>query len=385
MSKASGPPPERRIVAEFQSAGGSPPGRDMTPAVGTRGEPAPWRRAAPGAAVALARRAWEDARWSYLYKRDTRYRRWDGAPAGPIAEASRRMRAGDELPGPVHGPVINAPVWTWEVPVYFWVGGIASGASFVAFAADVAGDHRGARVVRRVALGAVVPAAPLLILDLGRPERFLHMMRIFKPRSPMSMGAWCLAAFSNAAGAAVVADLAGRDREARALGAAAAGLGTYLGSYTGALLASTAVPVWGRSRACLGPIFVCTALATGAAASRLALAASGAGASDPTRVALGTVETAAMASELVIASLNERRLGRLGETLHHGHPGALFRFAKAAVAGGLAIRLARRRRLDHVPSALFLAAGLAFRLGWLGAGPASARDHEAVALMARRS
>ena len=176
----------------------------------------------------------------------------------------------------IHGPFIHAPVWSWEVAAYFWFGGMASGSAFVALACDVAGDHRSAAIARKVALGAVAPAPVLLIADLGRPERFLNMMRIFKPRSPMNTGAWCLVAFSGSecAGGGV-ADLAGRPQAARALGALTSLLGSYLGSYTGVLLACTAVPVWARSRTILGPAFVATATATGAAATRLVLVASG--------------------------------------------------------------------------------------------------------------
>jgi hypothetical protein len=353
--------------------------RDMTPALGTRGEPGAWRRAVEGARVALHRRGFADARWSYLYG-DTNYTR----EAGEVAAASRRMRGGSEPPVPVTGPVLNAPVWTWEVPLYFWFGGIATGASFAAVGADAAGDRAAAATARRVALGAVVPCAPLLIKDLGRPERFLNMLRIFKPRSPMSMGAWCLAAFSNAAAGAVAADLAGRRREAAGLGAATAALGTYLGSYTGVLLASTAVPVWSRSRTLLPPIFVCTATATGAAATRLALAATGAPAGSPSRTALARVETAAMAAELVLSTANERRLGALAKPLEEGRAGRLFQGAKAAVAAGLALRASRRQGLaDNAASALFLGAGLAFRYAWVAAGRTSAADDEAVARAAR--
>src|ERR1700721_320374 len=103
----------------------------------------------------------------------------------------------------IHGPIIHAPLWGWEVATYFWFGGMASGSAFVALACDAAGDHRSAAIARKVALGAVTPAPVLLIADLGRPERFLNMMRIFKPRSPMNMGAWCLVAFSGTAGLAV--------------------------------------------------------------------------------------------------------------------------------------------------------------------------------------
>ena len=204
--------------------------------------------------VALARPGFGDAQWSYLYKsRDTSYAAAEPEP-GQIAAANRRMR---EAPVPeVHGPFIKPPVWTWEVPLYFWVGGVASGASFAALGCDAAGDHRSAIIARRVALGAVMPAPLLLIADLGRPARFLNMMRIFKPRSPMNMGAWCLVVFSGTATGAVGADLLDRRRTASALGASTALLGGYLGSYTGVLLASTAVPVWAASRLLLGPIFV---------------------------------------------------------------------------------------------------------------------------------
>jgi hypothetical protein len=212
------------------------------------------------------------------------------------------------------------------------------------------------------------------------------MLRIFKPRSPMSMGAWCLTAFTSAAAAAVGADLAGRRREAHALGAVTAFFGTYLGSYTGALLASTAVPVWARSRLFLGPIFISTAAATGAATNRLVLAARGMPVGHPTRNALGIVETGAMAAELVMSSANERRLGRLADSLEEGRPGNLFKAAKWGVRIGLALRLARRRGgswTQHLASALYLLSGLAFRFAWVGAGRTSARDDEAVARAAR--
>jgi formate-dependent nitrite reductase membrane component NrfD len=231
-----------------------------------------------------------------------------------------------------------------------------------------------------------MPSPPLLIMDLGRPERFYNMLRIFKPRSPMSLGAWALSAFGGLASAAVGADLLGRKREAKLLGGANAVVGGYLGSYTGVLLASTAVPVWGRSRLFLGPIFVSTAAATGAAATRLALVATGLPVGHPTRRALGTVETAAMSAELILSVINERRLGPLATGLEVGGPGKLFKAAKWAVRGGLTLRFARKRGgpgVHHLASLLYLAAGLLFRYAWVGAGRISARDDEAVARMHR--
>jgi formate-dependent nitrite reductase membrane component NrfD len=372
-------PPEEAVLEEQR---GRIDGRDVTPAVGTRGEPGPYRRAVEGAKVALARPRWGDARWSYLFGPDTGYR----SASADVAAAARAARGPDDPDIHVQGPMMKPAVWTWEVPLYFWLGGIAAGSSLIALACDVADDHASAKVARKVALGAVMPGAPLLILDLGRPERFFNMLRIFKPRSPMSMGAWCLMGFSTVSGAAVAADLTGREKPARALGALTALFGTYLGSYTGALLAATAVPVWGRSRLFLGPIFVCTATATGAAANRLVLVAAGTPAGHPTRNALGVIETVAMSGELVLSTINERRLGRLARSLEAGRPGTLFQAAKWMVRAGLALHVGRRRGgpwVHHLASVLYLLAGLCFRFAWVGAGRTSAHDDEAVARMAR--
>jgi formate-dependent nitrite reductase membrane component NrfD len=358
--------------------------RDIRPALGTPGQPAAWTPAEPGAPVALSRPGFGDAQWSFLYKaRDTSYAAREPAP-GQVAAANRRMRA-----APVsdpRGPFLHPPVWTWEVPLYFWFGGMASGSAFVAVACDVAGDHRSAAIARKVALGAVAPAPLLLIADLGRPERFLNMLRIFKPRSPMNMGAWCLVTFSGSAAAAVGADLIGRPKAADALGVATAVLGSYLGSYTGVLLACTAVPVWARSRTVLGPAFVATATATGAAATRLTLVACGLPHHHSTRRALGAIETAAMLGELSISQLGERRLGEAGESLRGGRPGVLFRLAKSLVVLGLSLRVVARRtgpREHDVASVVYLAAGLAFRYAWVYAGRASGADDAALAAMAR--
>lgn len=353
---------------------------EFRPAVGVPGEPAFGERR--GEKVDLHIGVFKDGRWSYLYGEDTQY-----GSAVPdieaVREAARRARTG-EL-GHVEGPVMRPPVWTWEVPLYFWFGGIAAGSSFVALACDLAGDERSAQVARKVALAALGPSPVLLILDLGRPERFYNMLRIFKPRSPMSMGAWALTVFGNLGAAAVGADLLGRRKLARSLGAANAVVGGYLGSYTGVLLASTAVPVWARSRLFLGPIFVSTATATGAAACRLVLSATGVKPHHPTRVALANVETGAMTAELLLSVINERRIGPLARALEEGRAGTLFKAAKWTVRAGLVAQVARRRTpaFQHAASSLYLLAGLLFRYAWVKAGPPSARDDRTVAEMAR--
>ena len=354
-----------------------PGGRDITPALGTRGRPGRWRRAREGAAVNLAKDRFRDMRWSFTYQ-GSEYQADRREPAhasdGALPDAER-----------IVGPMMNKPVWTWEVPLYFWFGGIASGSSFVALACDLAGDHRSAATARKVALAALLPSPPLLVKDLGRPARFANMLRLFKPRSPMNMGAWCLTAFGAVGSAAVAADLLKQRRVARALGGVNALLGGYLGSYTGVLLAVTAVPLWARSRMFLGPIFVLTATATGAAATRLTLVATGLPSGHRTRTALGTVETGAIIAELALSTINERRLGELGEPLERGRAGVLFRGAKAGVATGVALRALRRHgvAVHHVASALYLLSGLAFRYAWVEAGKISAADDHAVARMSR--
>ena len=328
-------------------------------ATGKAGEPALWIHAVEGAEPDISRRP-------FLYG-DTDYAAAQARGQGERPDAADR----------VNGPVIQPPVWTWEIPLYFWLGGIAAGSSFIAFACDLAGDERSARVARQVAVGAVAPCPPLLISDLGRPERFHHMLRIFKPRSPMTMGAWALTAFGALGSAAVAADLAGRPRAARALGAANAVIGGYVGSYTGVLLSTTAVPLWSRSRLFLGPIFVSTAVATGAATVRFAV---GPGARPETKDALARIETGAIAAELLLSTVNERRLGEIGRPLGESR---LFRGAKWAVCAGLALRAAKGEGARQAAGALFLAGGLAFRYAWVAAGKQAATDDETVAKAAR--
>jgi formate-dependent nitrite reductase membrane component NrfD len=357
--------------------------RDTTPALGKPGGPAFGEKTDGGEKVALHIGQYKDGRWSYLYDKDTEY----GSQAPDlevIRDAARKARSGP-LPDTIQGPIMHEPVWTWEVPLYFWFGGMASGAAFVALAADLAGDEHAAAIARRVALAALVPSPALLIMDLGRPLRFYNMLRIVKVRSPMSMGAWALTAFGNLAAASVGADLLGRRRAARRLGAANAVVGGYLGSYTGVLLASTAVPLWARSRLFLGPIFISTATATGAAACRLVLVAGGRKPGDPTREALGHVEAAAMGTELLLSTINERRLGPLAHGLDEGRPGKLYKAAKWSTRLGLALRFGTRRGspAHHVASALYMVAALLFRFAWVGAGKHNASEDRVVAEMAR--
>ena len=98
-------------------------------------------------------------------------------------------------PGYYGQPVVRPPVWTWEIPVYFFVGGLGGMSAVIALGAVLFHHLDVARTAMWVAAIASVLSPVLLILDLGRPHLFINMLRVFKPQSAMSMGAWILAGF----------------------------------------------------------------------------------------------------------------------------------------------------------------------------------------------
>src|SRR5947209_377809 len=177
-------------------------------------------------------------------------------------------------------PVLKRPFWGWEIIWYFFFGGLAAGTYIVASIASLFGSQDD-RVVARtgyyLSLLALLPCPPLLVKDLGHPERFLNMLRIIKVRSPMSMGSWALFIFSLFSGVAAVIQAArdgilGKWWGARLLAAlpqklfALPGMGfaAFLGGYTGVLLSATSIPLWSRSKL-MGAIFISSALSTSTA------------------------------------------------------------------------------------------------------------------------
>ena len=328
VSRRKGPPPED--VTRRAEARNTAEGRDITPAVGVRGSAGVWERA--GEKVALAKASWGDSRWSYLYERTPSTRERSTTPRWPRRRA--RRAAATRCPSRSRARCRRRRLDVGG-PGLLLRRRSRAGSALVAVACDSVGDHEAAALARKVALGAVIPAPALLIADLGRPARFLNMLRIFKPRSPMSMGSWCLVAFSTTASGAVAADLLGKPRVATAAGGVTAFFGTYLGSYTGALLAATATPLWARSRVLLAPIFVCTATASGAAANRVFQRRG------PAREALGQIELIAMTSKLVLTALNDRQLGDLSKPLHAHR---MHKVSNWAARLSIALRLAAPRR-----------------------------------------
>ncbi|MFJ2033682.1 NrfD/PsrC family molybdoenzyme membrane anchor subunit [Streptosporangium sp. NPDC087985] len=280
-------------------------------------------------------------------------------------------------------PVIKAPVWHEpHMPVYLYLGGLSGAASVMGAMAGLSGHDRLALTARvTAALGATAGAA-FLVAELGRPERFLNMLRVFKPTSPMSMGSWTLAAHSTlAAAAAASALLAPRPALPPAAAAAlrragdtailAAGLttGPLMATYTAVLLADTAVPAWHDAYRELPFMFAGSALASAGAAGMLATPRAQAGPARAVAALGAAVETAA-------GIVLERRLGLVGEPYHRGRAGRLMRTARILTAGGglLAAVAGRSRALTALSGLALTAGSLCLRFGALEAGRASAAD-----------
>jgi hypothetical protein len=263
-------------------------------------------------------------------------------------------------------PILKAPVWTGEIATYFFFGGMAGAAAPFALISELRGDEALARRAWLVALAGVAASPPLLISDLGRPERFHHMMRVLKPTSPMSVGSWILGASSTAIGLATARSVLGWfPRLGRAAGATAV-LGPALSTYTAVLVADTAIPAWHEARRELP--FVFAAGSAMSAGSAVALAGGGAAAR---RLAL-----AGAAGELAATTAMERRLGELGEPYREGEAGRFARAAKAmTAAGGLVMALRGRCRAGRMAGAgLMLAGAMATRWSVYKAGFQSAAD-----------
>jgi DMSO reductase anchor subunit len=269
-------------------------------------------------------------------------------------------------------PIIKAPTWApLDIAGYFFLGGLAGAGSVLAAGAELAGRPVTARRLKVSSVAAVTASTAALIHDLGRPERFLNMLRVVKPTSPMSVGSWLLAAYAPAAGAAAVCEVTGLlPRTGRAATAGAAALGPVVAAYTAVLIADTAVPAWHDGYREMP--FVFTGSATVAAAG-LALVAAPVAENGPavTAALLGTaLETAA------VGALHHR-LGMLAEPYRTGRAGRLMRLSAGlslAGAAGAALFARRNRPAAALSGAALLAASACTRFGVFHAGVASAND-----------
>jgi hypothetical protein len=274
-------------------------------------------------------------------------------------------------------PIVKVPVWKHDIPAYLFTGGLAAGSSLLAAGADLTDRPTLRRAGRLTSLAALGASTYFLINDLGRPERFHHMLRVAKPTSPMSMGTWILSAFGALAGTAAAAELAPpavrrfSDGVARATGLGAAAVAPALATYTGVLLANTAMPSWHAAHRELPVVFAGSALASGAGVGLIAAAVAPGEAAPARRMAV-----AGAALELYGAHRAETRHGLLSEPYATGRAGRLLRAGRTLTALGVAgALLGRRSRVATAASGVaLLAASLATRFGIYEAGVASGND-----------
>jgi formate-dependent nitrite reductase membrane component NrfD len=278
-------------------------------------------------------------------------------------------------------PMLKTPVWIWSIPAYFYAGGVAGVSATLGAAAQLMAPQSMRSLVVRArwvaTIGGAVSAA-LLIHDLGRPERFLNMLRVFRVSSPMSMGSWILSVFSGAAGAAAVLPHGPRFlRPVGEIGGVVAGLfGLGLSGYTGVLISQTAVPVWQASYRTNPILFL--ASGTAAAASffeffRL---------NESEQRAVERFALMGKIIELAAALVLEReanRVTRVGRPLREGFSGFLWSAAKVTTIAGIVVSAlpGKSRGKRFVSGVLGSAASLLVRFGIFYAGKASARDPRA--------
>ncbi|GAC1571072.1 MAG: polysulfide reductase NrfD [Candidatus Elarobacter sp.] len=229
-------------------------------------------------------------------------------------------------------PILRKAHWRWEIVAYFFAGGVAAAGYALASLARRGGDPADAELVRNgryTALAGSLISSALLVKDLGRPERFLNMLRIAKLKSPMSVGVYTLVAFSTNAGFSALEQaridglipLALPGFITKPVGALTGVPSTALmSSYTGVLLSATAIPIWYTGRRHIPAIFACSAATTGVALQSLLLALFGG--SPRTAKKLETVELVASLAEAALLLDWERRAGDVAKPLFTGKRGS---------------------------------------------------------------
>jgi formate-dependent nitrite reductase membrane component NrfD len=276
-------------------------------------------------------------------------------------------------------PVLKQPVWIWTIAAYFYVGGLAGMSATLGSAAQLFGGQEMRPLVTKTRWIATIGGAIssfLLIEDLGRPERFLNMLRVFKLTSPMSMGSWILSAFSAAAGAAAVLPYGPRVFRplANVCGLVAGILGMPLAAYTGVLLVQTAVPLW-KNR-----LWSVLALCSGTAASSSFLELLPLNAKESRAIEVFGV--IGKVGEIVVACAIEKeaaRVERVARPLHDGFTGLLWQGAKALIIASAVVSIApgHSRKKRVIAGVLGTTAGICVRFAYFYAGKRSARDPRA--------
>jgi formate-dependent nitrite reductase membrane component NrfD len=276
-------------------------------------------------------------------------------------------------------PVLKEPVWIGSIAGYFYAGGLAGMSATLGSAVQLLGGREMSSLViktRWIASAGAAVSTVLLIQDLGRPERFLHMLRVFKVTSPMSMGSWVLSAFSASAGASAVLPYGPRIFRplAGVFGILAGLLGLPLAAYTGVLLVQTAVPLWRT------PLWSVLALCSGTAAAGSFLELLPANAKEARAIQIfGLIGEC---GELLVAHQIEReasRVERVAAPLRDGLTGFLWRSAKVLTIASVVISVlpGHSRKMRIAAGLLGTAAGISVRFAYFFAGKRSARDPRA--------
>lgn len=277
-------------------------------------------------------------------------------------------------------PILKQPTWkTPDVPLYLFLGGLAGCSALLAEGAALTGRPDLERVARLAAAGGSAAGTVALVHDLGRPERFLNMLRVIKPTSPLSVGSFILAPFASLAGAAAASQVTGLlPRLGRLAGLGAAAFGPPLATYTAALVANTAIPAWHEAHRELP--FVFAGSGAQAAGGLAMILVGGEEAAPARRMALAGAAVEILAAERIL------RRGFVTEPYRQGMPGRLMSVARAttAVASAVTVLAGRRSRaLSAVAGATYVASSLATRFGVFEAGRASARDPKYVVVPQR--
>ena len=278
-------------------------------------------------------------------------------------------------------PTLKEPTWIWSIPTYFYVGGVAGVGTALGTAAQLFAPHSMRSLVTRSrwvgTVGGAVSAA-LLIHDLGRPERFLHMLRVFRLSSPMSMGSWILSGFSACVSGAAMLPLGPRFLAplCEPLGFLAGVFGLGLSGYTGVLISQTAVPVWQASYRITPFLFLASGMASAAALFEFFPH------NRQETMAIERFGLIGKIAELLAALALERNAGRVervGRPLRNGFSGLLWQTAKVLTVGGIVVALipSQNRKKRICSGVLGTAASLCLRFGVFYAGRVSARDPHA--------
>jgi formate-dependent nitrite reductase membrane component NrfD len=268
-------------------------------------------------------------------------------------------------------PVVKEPTWTWEIPAYFFTGGLAGASAVLSTTAKLTGNEKLSRTALYIGAFADLASPALLISDLGRPERFHHMLRVVKITSPMNVGSWVLLVSGGASNTAAFLELVGRLKPLKLLAEGVSTLaGPLLATYTGVLAADTAIPVWHEARHELPWIFGASAAASAGAAACVFSRPEEAG---PAR----RLAVAGVLAEGALMQLMELRLGRIGEVYRQGEAGR-YSWAAKGLAGAGAALLARRGKKSRAAlvlgGALVCAGEVCLRWAVFKAGFQSARD-----------